>query len=430
METFGERLRMFRMKKGLTQTQLAEGIVTPSMLSQVEANKAKPSWHVLEQIAKKLEISVDELIGNSKLDMAVISEYRLAKGMLSAGEFSSALPILKKIMEDNTGKLDPFEIRYDHAFCLLHLHQLHKAEEAFQQLLNHTCTVNGSLILTVRVLHQLGHVAMKQKRYQIAEHYLTLALDKIRSLEKNDVHLQSSLLLTLGEVQKRSGHLKKARVTLQLALPIFEEREDLRGLGELYLKLAQSSRATEDYAQASDFAHRAQLCFTTLNDQKEKLALQLQLALLNGETGDVEKAIHILEQVAEAYRRLQQSEEAGVAVTELAKLYFKRGNLDQAEEACQTARSLLPTVHPYQAWVANVYAKIAQSRNQQAAAVKYMKQAADCFKLTECQAEYEETMQELSRLYEANHDCQSALRVMHEMWSFNRQVREQRGIVL
>ncbi|KEO83268.1 helix-turn-helix domain-containing protein [Tumebacillus flagellatus] len=430
MESFGQRLRLIRMKKGLTQSQLAQGIVTPSMLSQVEAIKARPSWQVLEQIAKKLEISVDELIGNSKLDMAVISEYRLAKGMLSAGEYSGALPILKRIINNNDGKLDPFEIRFDYAFCLLQVHQVREAGASFQQLLEHTVTQNGSLFLKVRVLHQLGNVELKRKRYQIAEHYLSLALDKIHSLEKTDAHLQASLLLTLGEVQKQSGQVQEAVITLQSAVPIFEKREDLQGLGNLYLNLAMSSRMTEDYLQASDFAQRAQWCFETLNNQKEKRSLHVHLAILQGEMGETDKAIATLEQIVEGYRHLQQEEEAGIAVTELAKLYLKRGTLDQAEKSCQTARTLLPNVHPYQAWVSRTQAMIAKARNQQAVAVKYMKQAADCFKLTNCQTEYEETMRELSRLYESNNDCQSALRVMHEMWSFTRQVRENRGIVL
>jgi transcriptional regulator with XRE-family HTH domain len=430
VETFGQRLRQLRMKKGLTQTQLAEGIFTPSMQSQIESGKARPSWHVLEQIAHKLEISVDELIGNSQMNLVLVSEYRLAKGMLAAGEFSGALPLLEKVIESNNGKLDPFEIRYDHACCLLGLHQLQEAEEEFQDLLEHANSLNGSPILAARVLHQLGHVEVKRGRYQIAEHYVSFALTKLQSTAQKNVHLQCSLLLTLGEIQSLSRQLKKAVVTFQSAVPIFEEREDMQGLGNLYMKLAQSSYKTDDYQTAAYYSERAQWCFEVLNSKNETLKLAVRLAVLQGEMGNRDKAISELEIVVEDYRRLRRDEDTGVAITELAKLYLAGGKLDQAEEACQTARKLLPTVHPYQAWIARIQAGIAQARNQHTVAVKYMKQAADCFKLTECQVEYEETMQELSRLYESHNDCQSALRVMHEMWSFNRQTREQRGIVL
>ncbi|PWK14259.1 helix-turn-helix domain-containing protein [Tumebacillus permanentifrigoris] len=430
METFGQRLRQLRMKKGLNQMQLAKGIITPSMVSQIESDKAKPSYHVLGKIAEKLEIPLDELIGNLEMNLVIISEYRLAKGMLSAGEFSGALPFLKKVIQTNNGKLDPFEIRYDYAFCLLQLNQLREAEETFQQLLEHAQSKSGSLILVVRVYHQLGQVELKRRCFQIAEHYLKKAITQLQSSNLKDVHLQCSLLLAMAEIQQKSGQLKQAVVTLQLALPIFEEREDIQGLGNLYMKLAQSFHVADQYEQATDYAQRAQWCFEALNNKSEKLTLEVRLAVLQGEMGNRDKAISALESIVEDYRRLRRDEEAGITVTELAKLYLAGGKLDQAEEACQTARKLLPTVHSNQAWVARIQAGISQARNQQTVAVKYMKQAADCFKLTECHTEYEETMQELSRLYESHNDCQSALRVMHEMWSFNRQAREQRGIVL
>ncbi|MBL0387767.1 tetratricopeptide repeat protein [Tumebacillus sp. ITR2] len=430
METFGQRLRQLRMKKGLTQMQLAEGIITPSMCSQMESDKARPSWHVLEKIAQKLEVSPDELIGNSQLNMAVTSEYRLVKGLLSAGEYSSALPLLEKVMRANNGKFDPFELRYDYAKCQLELHHFREAEETFQQLLEHANSNSGSAILAVRVLYQLGQIELKRKRLQLAEHYIALALSKLESTGVKDVNLQCSLLLTLGEVQKQVGQMKKAFVTYQLALPILTEREDIQGLGNLYIKLAQTAHNADDFQQAAEYSQRAQWCFETLNSQGEKLAIEVRLAVLQGEMGDRDKAIIDLERIVEEYRQVRREEEMGIAVIELAKLYYAGGNLDLAEGACQTGRTLLPTVHSYQAWGARVQAGIAQARSQHVVAIKYMKQAAECFKLTECQTEFEETMQELSHLYESTNDCHSALRVMHEMWSFNRQARENRGIVL
>lgn len=430
METFGQRLRQFRLKKGFTQSQLAEGIITASMCSQMESDKARPSWHVLEQIAQKLEISVDELIGNSQMNLVLVSEYRLVKGMLSAGEYSGALPLLKNILESNNGKLDPFEIRYDYACCLLHLEQFGESEDLFHQLLEHTQTSGGNSVLTIRVLHQLGYLEMKRRRYQIAEHYLDQAIARLRASSVNNVHLQGSLLMTLGMIQQKFGKLQEAVSTYQLAVPMFEEREETEAMGSLYLKLAHATHMAKDYEQATDYAQRAKWCFETLNCKREKLELEVRLAVLEGETGDEEKAIRSLESIAEEYKRLGRQVDRGIVVTELAKLHLKRGLLDQAEEACRVARQLLPTVHPYQAWISRTQAGIANARNQHTVASKYLKQAADCFKLTDCQTEYEETMHELARCYESNADCQSALRVMQELWLGNRQARQARGIVL
>ncbi|KEO85121.1 helix-turn-helix domain-containing protein [Tumebacillus flagellatus] len=430
METFGQRLRILRMKKGLTQTQLAEGICTPSMLSQVEGDKARPSYHILTKLAEKLEIPVDELIGNLEMNMVLVSEYKLAKGILASGEYAAALPLIKNVIERNNGKLDFFMIRYDYGFCLLQLHQLQEAEETFQLLLDYANSNQGSPVMAVRVLHMLGQVELKRKRYQIAEHYLSKGLAQLEAYEIRDVHLQCSLLLALGEVQQKAGGLKQAVATLQRAVPLFEEREDLQGLGALYMKLAKSSHEDGEYEQAADFAQRATWCYEAVNDREEKVVLELRLAVIQREKGNYDKAVEGLQKAAEEFRGMKREEDAGVAMTELGRTYLASGRLDLAEEACQSARVLLPTVHVYQAWVARTLAGIAKVRGQQAVAEKYLRQATDCFKLTECQVEYEETMHELACWYDVNHDCQSALRTMKEMWMTGRKEKERWEVVL
>jgi transcriptional regulator with XRE-family HTH domain len=427
LETLGQRLRQFRMKKGITQSQLAKGIVTPSMVSQIESGKAKPSYQVLEEIAHKLDISLDELIGNVELNMRIESEYRLAKSMMSAGEYSGALSLLEKVVTVNEGRLDPFEIRYDMAYCRIQLNQLRDAESAFKQCLEY---VGITDIQTVRVLQQLGDIELRRKRYQIGEYYLTQALERLNTLRLKDSHLQANLLLLLGNLQEQSGQLQKSFVTYRLALPIFEERQDIEGLGNLYMQLAQSAHQADQYEQVSEYAQRAQWCFEEFQDQLDKLELELRHAVLQSEIGDRDDAILEMERIVSEYRRKKCEEEMGVAMIELAKAYLASGKLDLAVEYSQSGRAHLPTIHLYQAWGARVQAGVAHQRNQQAVAVKYMKQAAECFKLLECQAEYEETMQELSRLHEAQDDCQSALRVMREMWSDSLQVRRKRGFVL
>lgn len=62
----GEKIRMLRKKRGMTQAGLADGIVTRGMLSQIENETALPSLPTLCEIAKRLEttpgILLDERI--------------------------------------------------------------------------------------------------------------------------------------------------------------------------------------------------------------------------------------------------------------------------------------------------------------------------------------------------------------------------------
>jgi transcriptional regulator with XRE-family HTH domain len=59
----GDRLRAARRARGLTLRGLAERLgVSPSLISQVETGRAKPSVSTLYAIASQLDISLDELL--------------------------------------------------------------------------------------------------------------------------------------------------------------------------------------------------------------------------------------------------------------------------------------------------------------------------------------------------------------------------------
>lgn len=68
---FSERLKEFREKNSLTQVQLSvlTGI-SARMIQKYEAGTARPRLDVAEKLAKALNISTDELLGNSDMLVA------------------------------------------------------------------------------------------------------------------------------------------------------------------------------------------------------------------------------------------------------------------------------------------------------------------------------------------------------------------------
>ncbi|MDE0564533.1 helix-turn-helix domain-containing protein [Exiguobacterium sp. B2(2022)] len=62
----GERIKALRKQKKMTQTQLAEGIVTKSMLSMIENGKAEASMRSLRELASRLDVSVQFLLKDSR----------------------------------------------------------------------------------------------------------------------------------------------------------------------------------------------------------------------------------------------------------------------------------------------------------------------------------------------------------------------------
>ena len=62
--TLGERVRMIRKRKGITQTELAAAMhVAQSHMSKIEGNVNMPKAETILKIAKALDVPVSELIG-------------------------------------------------------------------------------------------------------------------------------------------------------------------------------------------------------------------------------------------------------------------------------------------------------------------------------------------------------------------------------
>ena len=76
METFGNRLRIARMKKELTLEELAEILkTTKATLSRYENNKRTPDVYVVRQLSKVLEVDLNYLI-NGEEEIETIAAHK------------------------------------------------------------------------------------------------------------------------------------------------------------------------------------------------------------------------------------------------------------------------------------------------------------------------------------------------------------------
>lgn len=68
-DNYGERIKSYRIKLGLTQSQVASEMdVTPGYISNVENGRTAMSLKFLIYYAKVMGITLDELVGNLEPD--------------------------------------------------------------------------------------------------------------------------------------------------------------------------------------------------------------------------------------------------------------------------------------------------------------------------------------------------------------------------
>lgn len=86
---FNERLKKLREEKGLTQVQLSEltGIST-RMIQKYESANARPRLDAAEKIAKALNVTADQLLGNADMLVAQAAEKYGARGAKQAQQLT------------------------------------------------------------------------------------------------------------------------------------------------------------------------------------------------------------------------------------------------------------------------------------------------------------------------------------------------------
>lgn len=89
---FNERLKKYREEKGLTQAQLSElAGITTRQIQNYEGGKARPRLDAAEKIAKALNITTDELLGNADMLVAQAAEKYGARGAKQAQQLTDEL---------------------------------------------------------------------------------------------------------------------------------------------------------------------------------------------------------------------------------------------------------------------------------------------------------------------------------------------------
>ncbi len=135
--TLGQRLRALRKERGLSQSDLAGDLVSPSYVSLIESGQRSPEREVLEGLARKLGCSV--LYLESGVAPEEITEQRLklqfAEIALASGSAEEARSQFASLSGADNGEIR-LAAAWGLARCLETLAELHAALAQYDGLLD------------------------------------------------------------------------------------------------------------------------------------------------------------------------------------------------------------------------------------------------------------------------------------------------------
>ena len=343
--SMGERIRQLRIARGLTQTQLAWGRFTKEYVSQIERGRVRLGEETIDWLAVRLGVT------RSYLETGVTSDAseRVATLIVSAeaavrsSQHEEALSCLDGIVDSLRGGRPDLELRallaeasartalgeIEHALALLN-----RARE-----LAEGPTAND--IDRANVLFQHGRCRYKLSSITTAIALFTDALEILRRAPLTDDRLTGEILRWRSRCYRRQRDWLAAREDVEHALELAQALDDRRGMAHTYFQASLLAERNGQWILARSHAERAKALYEELEDQRHVGRLLNNLGGIEFLLGNQERAVGLLKEAFGVAIEVGSDPDAAQAVSSLAQVHLRVGEIDQAEEQARHALRLL-----------------------------------------------------------------------------------------
>jgi tetratricopeptide (TPR) repeat protein len=412
--SLGQKIRELRIRKGLTQQELGAGIVTISMISQIESDKAYPSHKVLEQIATRLETPIEYFVADMQTQMEQSSTYKLARAYLAAKNFDLAIPLFRDLISNPAPHLMVHEVQYDLADALLASGDTDKAVELFEQVLDTVVRKNDDASALL-CLNKLGEARYDQENYPLALYHWHKAYETFSRVKEIDPFTRARIITNLGHAHFKLGEFAESVRFYREAYNLLRGSTNMRQLADVYLGLGNSYKNLGEYSRAMDYCHDALTIYESLQNIRQAIEVKVNFALVEAERGDVNEGVELLHECLAEYRKHELPTDNLRIHSEIARLYIKAGRLQEAEAFCQETLFLLPEHAQNLAGVYQSLARVKREQGDTTAAIEWIKRAIELHESRGHRSELRTAIQELSELYEQVGDYISANETLRQL---------------
>jgi len=333
----GERLRQLRVAAGLTQTDIAGDRFSKEYISQIERGKTRPTADTIEWLALRLGVDAGFLQSGVSADERAKAEAILARAdaLLEDGsldesieEYARALPAVL-----GTGAVE------------LHVHAL--KGEAMARAHNGDVKSALTMLGEARVLverEEFSDIDRAEVLYRLGVcRYLLSSISTAVGLfnealvlgERSGLpsdQLRLNVFSWRSRCYRRQRDYEAAREDVELALELAEAMHDARSLGVAYFQASVLAERDGHWVLARTYAEKAKVQYEELSDRANVGRLLNNLGGLEFLLGKPEQAVDHLKHSFAVALELGHEEEAATAISSLAQVHLRTGDVQRAEE--------------------------------------------------------------------------------------------------
>jgi len=427
--TLGQKIKELRIQKGLTQSDLGAGMVTPSMISQIEADKANPSHKLLQAIAEKLETPIEYFLTDMQMQIEQIATYKVARALMEAEDFEGAVPILQELMEDSIPQLHSAEIQFDLAECLMQMNKLDDSLDGFDKVLS-SATTRKDVYMQIMALKQLGYVEERRHNYPLAIYHWQKALDLLEKVDERDPFLAAEILRQLGQVYGYLGEKNDALQAYERAHQYLEHTANFKKIADLYREMGTTFKNMGEFDRASEYAQHAISLYRGLKNIRLAIEVKENYGITKGEDGNTDEALRTLEACLAEYKEYGYTEKVAHTHGEMARIHQTNEKYEEAARHCEEALRLLSDEALERGYVYRTYSTIRKEEKDFKAAVSYMELSVGIFEKADLPREIAKSYSMLGDIYKEQGDLQKAIHSLEQMKRAMESNLKERGIVL
>jgi tetratricopeptide (TPR) repeat protein len=342
----GERLRQLRVAAGLTQSEVAGERFSKEYVSQIERGKTRPTRETIEWLAQRLGVDPGFLANGVATDERGRVEGALARAEAlyedeqneeAAASFESLVPTARA-----TG-MPELQVRalvgLGRSQMRLGAHR--KALELLNEARGMLETGSFSDLERAETLLALGACRYQLNSVQTALGLLNEALGLAERSGLPSDSLRSSILSWRSRCWRRQRDYEAAREDIERALQLAEDARDSRTIGAAYFQASLVADREGHWVLARTYAEKARAAYEELSDRVHVGQLTNNLGGLNFLLGKTDDAIGLLKEAFSIALDTGRDADAAQAVSSLAQVHLRTGNVTQAEEQARHALELL-----------------------------------------------------------------------------------------
>jgi tetratricopeptide (TPR) repeat protein len=342
----GERLRQLRVAAGLTQSELAGDRFSKEYVSQIERGKTRPTEDTIAWLADRLGVDAGFLASGVATDERTRFEGALsrAEALYEAQEDEDAVAAFEPLAAAARGTgLPELQVR---ALVGCGLAKMRVGDHrAALELLNEARAISEtesfSDVERADVLLRLGGCRYQLNSIQTARALFDEALGLAERSGLPCDALKANILSWRSRCWQRQRDFEAARDDVERAIELSRGVEDLRTIGAAYFQASLIADREGHWVLARNYAERARAAYGELSDRVHISQLTNNLGGLNFLLGNTDQAVELLKESFAIALELGRDADAGRAVSSLAQVHLRTGDVEQAEEQARHALELL-----------------------------------------------------------------------------------------